>query len=261
MLIYYINLAHRTDRRAAIEAQLDLMGLPATRIEGVTPADLEPGQLQRHCDRRSLRWSTPAELSCSLSHHAALRAFLASNDSHALILEDDVILAPGLPALLTEPMPDCDILRLETFVIPQHLGATPEGRMAQGALFAIHGWCWGTAAYVISRRGAWTLLADTAALSTPFDQTIFNRYRGPGAHLQSWQLVPALAIQSHHRDHVPAVSDIGQVTPAPSGKSPFREKLHGFLRWWETEIAMGLPKSLNLALKRTTRGIVPFAGD
>ena len=40
MDIYYINLARRTDRRDFMEAQFQKLGLAATRIEAVTPADI-----------------------------------------------------------------------------------------------------------------------------------------------------------------------------------------------------------------------------
>ena len=260
MKAYYINLARRTDRRASLERQLDRLGIKAERIEAVTPTDLSPAQRARHCDTGKLHWVTEPELSCSLSHHIALRTFLASEAEHALVLEDDVVLAPGLPALLASPMPSCDVLRLETFASPQYLRSKPFARIAQGELFAMHGWCWGTAAYVISRRGAEILLADTEALSAPYDRVIFNRYRAPGARLRSWQLVPALAIQQHR--HVDGLAD-GDIAPAAKASAGSRSvsPLQGLTRWWESEIQMGLPKTMNMALGRAKRRIIPFAGD
>ena len=261
MKAYYINLARRTDRRASMDAQLNRLGIDAERIEAVTPADLTPEQRARYCDRQKLRWSTLPELSCSLSHHAALRTFLATGESHALILEDDVILGPGLPGFLAKSMPDCDVLHVETFASPQHLSAQAQAEIGGYSLFDVHGWVWGAAAYVVNRQAAETLLADSDALAVPFDRVIFNRYRGPGAGLRTWQLDPALAIQENRLHGTAPISDIGQVTTIPNEKPFPNNLLHGMASWWETEIAMGVPKTLNQALGRTTRRVVPFAGD
>jgi hypothetical protein len=75
--VYYINLAHRTDRLAQIEEELRTLGWAGTRIEAThTPANGADGCLTSHC--------------------TALRAFLnTAGDGgiapprHALILEDD----------------------------------------------------------------------------------------------------------------------------------------------------------------------------
>ena len=81
--VYYLNLAHRPDRRAWTEAELAALGWRGRRIEAV---------------------STPERgaLGCALSHAAALATFLADPAArHALVLEDDI-------AFTRDPRPDLE---------------------------------------------------------------------------------------------------------------------------------------------------------
>lgn len=70
--VYFINLAHRTDRLAHVLQEIEKMGWSsiATRIDAV-----------KH---------TNGEIGCLRSHVKAMRTFLASPHKTALVLEDDV---------------------------------------------------------------------------------------------------------------------------------------------------------------------------
>ncbi len=100
--VYYINLDHRTDRRAEIEAELDKLGVPETkrvRIPGVP----KPGL---------------GILGCGLAHKKTVETFLASPHKVCLILEDDFQFTLDmeyvkylLEGLFTEKIPfDCVML-------------------------------------------------------------------------------------------------------------------------------------------------------
>lgn len=83
MECYYINLAHRTDRRAQVEAEFASLGWPVTRVNATNVPDL-------------------GARGCALSHAAAIRSFLASSEHTkkvCLIAEDDV-------AFQRDPRPD-----------------------------------------------------------------------------------------------------------------------------------------------------------
>ena len=92
--IFYINMASRPDRRQHVERQLVAHGLTATRIDAVTPADF---QLSPDSPLSS------GELGCSRSHQKIWRLMVENNIAAALILEDDVLLADEVPALLADP--------------------------------------------------------------------------------------------------------------------------------------------------------------
>jgi len=71
--VYYINLDHRTDRKAQIESELDKLGVPdakRVRISGVN----KPGF---------------GILGCGLAHKKVIETFLASPHTNCFILEDD----------------------------------------------------------------------------------------------------------------------------------------------------------------------------
>ena len=70
--VYFINLAHRTDRLASVLQEIEVMGWTsiATRIDAVKHAR--------------------GEIGCLRSHVKTMRAFLASPHTTALVLEDDV---------------------------------------------------------------------------------------------------------------------------------------------------------------------------
>ena len=261
MQAFYINLARRTDRRARMEQLLAERGIAADRIEAITPADLSDEQIQRYTAIGNLHNVTPAELSCSLSHHLALRRFLESGDTHALIMEDDIVISKQVPALLKAIPPQCDILRLETFMKTQHTWVKPDCQIGPFTLHRVDSICYGTAAYVVSRRAALALVEHQQSLAFPYDHVLCNPYRLPCSRLKILQVNPAVARQM---DRDPAglyTSDV-QVRAGTVPAKPFPvSMLHGMVEFWQREIRMGIPKTLRQLLGHTRRGIVPFDMD
>ena len=76
-VVYYINLDHRTDRRAHIERQLNSIGLVSQRIPAVYD-------------------KTRGILGCGKSHVRAVETFLKSGATYGIILEDDFTFAGDL---------------------------------------------------------------------------------------------------------------------------------------------------------------------
>ena len=101
---WVINLDRAPDRLASISTQLSRLGLPFTRLPAVDARQLTPEQ--RAClDEAGFRRQhgmppLMGELGCYLSHVEVMRAFLASDASFALVLEDDVQLHDTLPTVL-----------------------------------------------------------------------------------------------------------------------------------------------------------------
>ena len=141
---------------------------------------------------------TRFELACLESHRTAWRKFLASADSLACFLEDDVHVQPGFAALLSEakwPPKDAHAVKLDTYFQKVRLG---ERRSASGGreiarLYSRHE---SAAAYILSRDGAARYLELTESASQPADYAVFpNSPRRLGLNI--YQLVPAIAIQDH----------------------------------------------------------------
>jgi GR25 family glycosyltransferase involved in LPS biosynthesis len=107
----YINMDASTDRRAAMEAQFERIGL-ADRYARFAGAD------GRALDGSRSRLS-PGELGCFMSHY---RCLVESDveGHHIHIVEDDVVLAPQAASLLElaigDATPTCDLLFTDIFV-------------------------------------------------------------------------------------------------------------------------------------------------
>ena len=90
MKIYLINLDRHPERLAHMRKQLD--GVAFERISAVDGSRRPP----------TTKGLTRFELACLESHRTAWRRFLASADSLACFLEDDLHVQPGFAALLSE---------------------------------------------------------------------------------------------------------------------------------------------------------------
>lgn len=169
----YINLARSTDRRQAMEAQLQRLGLAGIRrfdaIDGRTLPTLASG-------------NSRGERACFLSH---LQAMASADPQQALlVLEDDAVLSDALPAVLRSDALDqldrYDIAFLECLPYtttsnllalwsslgrhrPARHGGDPAApRSPIGGVDILEGrhlYNWGAVAYLVTPRGLRTLPA------------------------------------------------------------------------------------------------------
>lgn len=84
MKIYFINLEDRKDRKKFFENQFDSSNLRPIRIPAITLKE------------DVINFAPPAVSACWLSHQLAYKKLLESNESHALIFEDDAIVKEDL---------------------------------------------------------------------------------------------------------------------------------------------------------------------
>ena len=178
MRAFIINLDSATDRWAFTEAafagsQFSLFRVPA--IEGATfklPHAQYAEGLYRwfHGRTPNLR-----ELGCYLSHLKAVEAFLATDEKHGLIGEDDLVLRPDFDAAIEAALQYSsawNILRVTG------LGRGRPVRLAR--LFGDYSLCVslgrlkGAGAYVIDRVAATALLAGLLPMRLPYDHA-FDR--------------------------------------------------------------------------------------
>lgn len=184
MRCYYINLDRAEERRAHMEQAL--AGLDHARVAAVD------GRLRPPTEKGPTRF----EIACLESHRAAWQAFLATPDSFACFLEDDVHFSPDYADFVTREdwIPaDADAVKLDTFYNRVMLGApapAPGGR-SLALLYTRHESC---ACYILSRRGAETFLRQTERPNLPVDYIVFPE-NPIGRSLRLYQLAPAVAIQ------------------------------------------------------------------
>jgi glycosyl transferase family 25 len=179
---WVINLDRATERLARISAQLEGLGLPWTRLAAVDARALTPEQraaLDEPAYRRK-HGMTPSlgELGCYLSHVAVMRALLASRYEFALVLEDDVMLRPELPAVLQALMAHrnrWDVAKLSAVHsgTPQpYLPLTPGHSLA-----VMLTRCTGSSAYLMNRAAAKEYLAQLLPMSLPYDHVFDQGWR------------------------------------------------------------------------------------
>ncbi len=202
-----INLDRRPDRWTTMSEQFDRLGITAMRIPAVDArllAAQEPQDTPVSIRRR--KWGYVPDLgsvACNRSHAKALRAFLDTDASAALILEDDVILASDTPALLesVDWWPACaSVIRLEAghamearVPLWDVCAETPSGR----GVHRFERWHSGAAAYLVNRATAEWMLPYLDDPSNPVtDSMWFNhRYCPLARELKALQIVPGMARQ------------------------------------------------------------------
>ena len=179
---WVINLDRAPERLARARTQLDAIGLPWTRLPAVDARALTPQQaaLLDEAAYRRKHGMTPSlgELGCYLSHVEVMRALLVSRHEFALVLEDDVLLRPSLPAVLNGLMA-CrerwDVAKLSAV----HSGTpVPYLQVAPGhALAVMLSRCTGSSAYMLNRKAAAAYLEHLLPMSLPYDHVFDQAWR------------------------------------------------------------------------------------
>ena len=179
---WVINLDRAPERLARIRAQLEPLGLAWTRLPAVDARALTPPQraaLDEPAYRRK-HGKTPAlgELGCYLSHVEVMRRFLASGSEFALVLEDDVLLRPTLPAVL-----DGLVAQAERWDVAK-LSAVHSGtpvrvlEVSPGHHLAVMlTRCTGSSAYLLNRRAAEAYARELLPMSLPYDHVFDQGWR------------------------------------------------------------------------------------
>ena len=203
--IYVINLDRRPDRMASMATQLKRIGLPFERIPAVDARCLSVSGKAPIVKAPIMDFGAVA---CSLSHAKALRTFLGSPHSAALILEDDAELAADVPALCasTDWWPaGTSLIKLDAPANLKKLqgwsrGRTPSrlGPKHSRDLCTIVRWNGGAAAYLVDREAAHVLVEAIERLDFPNDRVQFEpRVSAAARRLRPLQLVPAAVTQGH----------------------------------------------------------------
>jgi glycosyl transferase, family 25 len=259
MQIFYINLARRTDRRFYMEAQLERLGLAATRIEAVTTAELTEKELRSYCNpARGGAWNTPPGLASCKSHLFAMARLIASGQPHALVLEDDAVISSRLPRFLAAydaASPATDLLHLETFGLSMRLARNTISRLEGVAIHRLWSEALGTAGYIISQRAALRAVQSHQLRVYPTDNALLDPY-GCLSGLVLAQADPALIIQA---DHVPghsvdvSRSDLESRNGRRQAEAPYR------IRRLPGRLARALKRDLLDGPRKTWHGVVDGA--
>jgi len=176
MKAYLINLKPAVDRRKKATQSLQEAGFEVERIDAVNGTLLskettpysERAYRLAHGKKTNLR-----EIGCYLSHLKALKAFLKSNDSFALIAEDDAKASPKTLKLVEESLQqsrNIDILRLSSVHrgMPLRIKNLSDGFKLTVCLTRQTG----AGAYIVSRKAAEKLINKLQPMFLPYDHAL-----------------------------------------------------------------------------------------
>ena len=155
---YVINVEGHNKRLADVRQSLSLKGIEVKRIKAVTPEDMRRIGFKSDCDIYYPSMLPPA---CLVSHLKTLMTFLSEHESgdHALILEDDVALAPALTAERLRSLPlnapkDFEILQLGTSHAKGSYSLLEHRKKSSLQWHNWHYALWGAFAYLVTEQGA-----------------------------------------------------------------------------------------------------------
>jgi len=195
MKIFLINLDRRPDRLRHMTEILNGLGLPFTRVSAVDGMQLPMGEVRR--------WGNlpPGATACFLSHRDCWKRVVDEALPYAVVLEDDLHLAPDAASLLCHGdwVPtEADVVKLETrlcrTLVDKAVAAAVSGR----SLHRLRSSHMGTGGYIVTRKGAERLLSLSKRLEAPVDHVMFNSGLPSAASLTTFQMVPALCVQDSY---------------------------------------------------------------
>lgn len=173
---YIINLEHAEQRWEHMRSQLEALGIDYTRVEGVYGdqlADPIQGYDERKYQILTGKVTNKREIGCYFSHIEAMKLFLESTHSYALILEDDITLPANIDELLTAAAAysaDWDMIRLSSSREGRHLPfARLNGEFQLTYNLKV---LKNTGAYVVNRHAAQCCVNKMMPMCLPYDRAL-----------------------------------------------------------------------------------------
>ena len=192
--IFVINLDRRRDRMEAMHRRLK--GLSYERFSAVDGARCSLVKEQVESFNNTVYPMSPNEFACILSHLKLCEHIIKAGLPYACILEDDVFLSKEFSSFINDDgwIPEgFDLIKFETMHERVWLSRSsqPVKTVKLHKLGSFHA---GTAAYIVSMRGALKLSKilskpDQAADDLIFKKTIEKKL------MDVWQINPALCVQ------------------------------------------------------------------
>lgn len=235
---FVINLDSSTDRMEAISAQLQTCRLEYTRLSAVDLRQQDPHQHQEYDHQKTMSFTgrplKGGEIGCYLSHLKAARAFLETEASFGLVLEDDASIPSDLRMQLDtltpllERDPDWELV---------NLGRHPKqfrhffAQAGASELFKAFYFPVTTTALLWSRQGAEAFIAAHEGVYTPVDHYFRHLMcqRGTG-----FALKPAVITTTGADSEINAGEDkptlVDRLTPKRANIAQTRRQIRNYFR-------------------------------
>ena len=180
--IYVLNLDRHPNRLKTMAKQLSALGMPWQRFTAIDGSSIDQDELDALVTRDGPIPRMPSGAQAvTASHLKILEVFLQTNDTHAVVLEDDAVLAAdfaiavlglienkaeGLVNINRQP-PSGDVKKVI-------VGKPICGQFGAYTLYDLKGVHYGAAGYVIDRSAAKQTLSDYNLPNMPIDHIYFN---------------------------------------------------------------------------------------
>jgi glycosyl transferase family 25 len=170
---------------------------------------------------------TPGDKACTTSHMHLWQRIASGSESHAAILEDDILLSDAAPKFLSNGdwiPPEAGLIKLERFGDSDQLTVVGSSgvRVFDREIAPLLSRHPGSGGYIIARERAALLAAMTQKIDLPIDQLLFNPAHSPVFRaLSPWQMMPAILEQT---------ADVGGTTDIRRPKAPLGRKLERNMR-------------------------------
>jgi glycosyl transferase family 25 len=177
---FVINLDRDAERRAAMAARLDALGIPHVFLKAIDGRALTDADLARMSPPDKLAFPrplTPNEVACGMSHLAAIAEGVRGNHAFFCVLEDDVTFAPGFAGLLRDDLgalPAFDVLRLFTQFDRWDKPSRIVAHRAGGIVVSMLRPGWGMQGQIYSLRGAKKIMSELTCVPAVIDQAIYH---------------------------------------------------------------------------------------
>ena len=253
--VYVINLDRSPERLAHMTAQLGRLGVNFERIRAVEGRELHNDYVAKFAPMAA------SQIGCFLSHKLAWQKIAWGDAPYGIVLEDDIHIAPVFAefARSADWIPtDADLVKLETMLTrvstdTARLPGPASSRLAR--LRSLHP---GTAAFVLSQKGARTLLEAFPDPVTAADGVIFGEKTL--RLITTFQADPAPCIQDRVRPADEQDARLAATINAGYFKPRIFEKVIREARRLADQ-AITLTTAALQSSPPQQRLVVPFAGD
>ena len=175
---YVINLDRDTEKWYYVKEKLSELGLDVQRIPGILYDGTERCQEVLELNSARPIWHPPlakAPMGCQASHLRAVKTFLETGEEYCIILEDDITPITTEPKkfmreieeVIKEAPSDWQGISLHSdSIIP---GVCPVGSWSSNG-------CTSCAAYILNRKGAYSILRNPWKVSDGYRQMVWKEY-------------------------------------------------------------------------------------
>ena len=205
--VWVINLTKRPDRLFIIGNRLDELGIAWKRLEAIDGNICDETELSISKKSGEIGAISNAARACTASHYKFWKEFMFFDAKYGIVLEDDVEISDDFKKLVFDLswIPNhAKLIKLEksaahkksTLLLGFKLSETKDGSREVRKMHSRH--C-GTAAYLISKKGAKVAINWNQPFSVPIDHVLFNETVSKlCTALQTMILIPPISWQSHN---------------------------------------------------------------